>query len=203
MRQARTVCVIGLNPVTDDAPEQVTRLLEEIAEGRPRAADRLMPLVYTELRKLARDRLHRDPAGRSLQATALVHEVYVRLVGDRDYRWANRAHFFAAAAEAMRRIVIERARHRGRRKRGGGLRRVSLAEDAARVEPRSDELLALDEALSRLERKDAQMAHVVKLRYFVGLTIEETARALETSTSTVNRLWVAAKTWLHGEIAAD
>jgi RNA polymerase sigma factor (TIGR02999 family) len=187
--------------VTSEPPEEITRLLEEVAEGRSRAADRLMPLVYTELRRLARSRLHRDRAGHSLQATALVHEVYVRLVGDPEYRWANRAHFFAAAAEAMRRIVIERVRHHARLKRGGDLRRVSLDEDAARIEPRSDELLALDDALSRLEEKDAPMAHVVKLRYFVGLTIEETARALETSTSTVNRLWIAAKTWLHGEIA--
>ncbi len=186
--------------MSGDSTEQITQLLGEIAEGRALAADRLMPLVYTELRKLARNRLSRDPGIHSLQATALVHEAYVRLVGDPDYRWANRAHFFAAAAEAMRRIVIERIRHHGRLKHGGDLKRVSLAEDAARIEPRSDELLALDEALSRLEKKDAKMAHVVKLRYFVGLTIEETARALETSPRSVNRLWVASKAWLHGEI---
>jgi len=189
--------------VTRDSPKPITRLLEEVAEGRVRAADELIPLVYTELRMLARNRLARERGNHSLQATALVHEVYVRLVGDPDYRWANRAHFFAAAAEAMRRITIERFRHHGRLKRGGELKRVSLEEDAAKIEPRSDELLALDEALSRLERKDTQMAHVVKLRYFVGLTIEETARALETSPSSVNRLWIAAKAWLHGEIAGD
>ena len=141
-----------------------------------------------------------DEQGRSLQATALVHEVYVRLVGDAEYRWANRAHFFAAAAEAMRRIVIERVRHDRRLKRGGDWRRVSLADDAARIEPRSEELLALDEALARLEQKDAKMAHVVKLRYFAGLTIDETARALDTSPRTVDRLWIGAKAWLHAEI---
>lgn len=186
--------------MADDPSRQVTRLLEEIAEGRVRAADELMPLVYNELRKLARDRLAGDRVGSSLQATALVHEVYVRLVGDPDYRWANRAHFFAAAAEAMRRIVIEHARHRGRLKRGGDLGRVTLQDDAARIEPRPEELLALDEALTRLEGRDARMAHVVKLRYFVGLTIEETARALETSPRSVNRMWIAAKTWLRGEV---
>lgn len=187
--------------MTRDSSRPVTRLLEEIADGRPQAADELMPLVYTELRKLARSRLARDRGNLSLQPTALVHDVYVRLVGDAEYRWANRAHFFAAAAEAMRRITIERVRHSSRLKRGGDRKRVSLADEPGRVEPPPDELIALDQALARLEEKDVQMAHVVKLRYFVGLTIEETARALETSPRTVNRQWIAAKAWLHGEIA--
>jgi len=180
----------------------VTRLLGEIADGRAQATDELMPLVYTELRRLARDRLAHDRGNASLQPTALVHDVYVRLVGDPDYRWANRAHFFAAAAEAMRRIAIERVRRHGRLKRGGDRDRVSLDDGAARVDPRPEELLALDDALSRLEKRDARMAAVVKLRYFVGLTIEETARALETSPRSVNRLWIAAKAWLHGEIGS-
>jgi RNA polymerase sigma factor (TIGR02999 family) len=161
-----------------------------------------MPLVYTELRLLARQRLAHDRGNASLQPTALVHEVYVRLVGDKNYRWANRGHFFAAAAEAMRRILIERVRRRGRLKRGGALQRTSFDDEAARVEPRSEELLALDAALSDLERQDERMAHVVKLRYFAGFTIEETARALELSPRSVDRLWIAAKTWLHGEMAS-
>ena len=188
--------------MTEGGTEPVTRLLEDVAEGRERATDRLMSVVYTELRKLARDRLAGDRGNHSLQATALVHEAYVRLVGDPDYRWANRAHFFAAAAEAMRRILIERVRRRGRLKRGGDLERATFDDEAARVEPRSEELLALDAALSRLERQDERMAHVVKLRYFAGFTIEETARALELSPRSVDRLWIAAKTWLHGEMAS-
>lgn len=181
---------------------QVTRLLADIAGGRAQASEELMPLVYTELRRLARGRLAGDRGNASLQPTALVHEVYVRLVGDADYRWDNRGHFFASAAEAMRRIMIERVRRRDRLKRGGDLRRVSFDDEAARIEPRSEELLALDGALARLERKDERMAQVVKLRYFAGFTIEETARALELSPRSVNRLWVAAKTWLHGEMAS-
>ena len=184
-----------------DSSHQVTRLLEKIGEGRTKAADELMPLVYSELRKLARDRLARERRGQSLEATSLVHEAYVRLVGDAEYRWENRAHFFAAAAEAMRRIVIERARRRGRLKRGGGREQVPLAENVVGTEPPSDELLALDEALTRLEKKDPTMTNVVKLRYFAGLTVPETARSLNLSSRTVNRVWTAARAWLHDEIA--
>ena len=181
-------------------PSRVVRVLAGISESDPQAGAKLLPLVYEELRKLAHHKLGNEPPGLTLQTTALVHEAYMRLVGDEDLAWDSRGHYFAAAAEAMRRIVIERVRNKARQKRGGGLKQVSLEEHEARIEPRSDELLALDEALSRLEKRDVQMAHVVKLRYFVGLTIEETARALETSTRNVNRLWVAAKAWLHGEI---
>ena len=129
-----------MDAMVGDDSHQVTRLLEEIGEGRARAAEELMPLVYTELRKLARSRLEREGPGQSLEATSLVHDAYVRLVGDEEYRWANRAHFFAAAAEAMRRIVIDRARARGRIKRGGGREKVTLPRNLAKDGPPPEEL---------------------------------------------------------------
>lgn len=181
-------------------PREVTRLLEEIAGGRERAADELLPLVYTELRKLARSRLGREAPGRSLGATSLVHEAYVRLVGDEEYSWENRAHFFAAAAEAMRRIVIDRARARGRLKRGGDFQRVALPGDLEGEGLSPETLLALNEALAGLERQDARMAEVVKLRCFAGLTVPEMSRALALSPRTVNRLWTAARAWLRASL---
>ena len=189
-----------MDAMVGDDSHQVTRLLEEFGEGRARAAEELMPLVYTELRKLARSRLEHEGPGQSLEATSLVHDAYVRLVGDEEYRWANRAHFFAAAAEAMRRIVIDRARARGRIKRGGRWEKVTLPRNLAEDGPLPEEMLALNEVLARLERQDSTMADVVKLRYFAGFTVPETARALNLSTRTVNRLWTAARAWLHDAI---
>lgn len=167
--------------------------------GGEAAAD-LLPLVYEELRKLARARMARERPGQTLQPTALVHEAYLRLSGDGDAPWASRAQFFAAAAEAMRRILIEKARRSRRRKRGGGRRRVTLDEGLLQAEPAPEEILALDQAIDRLEARDAAMARVVKLRYFAGLTVEETALAIETSPRTVKRLWTAGRAWLHREL---
>ena len=186
----------------DDQPrEDVTRLLEALTAGREAAADELFPIVYDELRKMARFRMAREKPGQTLQTTALVHEAYLRLIGGEETSWTNRAHFFRAAAEAMRRILIERARAKKRLKRGGEGQRVSFDENLAAIEPPAEEILALDEALARLERQDPTMAQIVKLRYFAGLTVEETANALEVSPRSVNRLWTAARAWLAVEMS--
>ncbi len=165
----------------------VTRILSAIEHGDPEAADRLLPLVYDELRKLAARRLAQEKPGQTLQATALVHDAYLRLVGTQDPGWDGRGHFFAAAAEAMRRILVENARRKKAAKAGGGRGRVDLAEAAglALAGPRLD-LLALDEALAALEAKDKRKADLIKLRYFAGLSIEEAALALGISTSTAD-----------------
>ncbi len=179
----------------------VTELVEQIvADGNDKAASaELLPLVYDELRKLARSRLARERNPDS-QPTSLVHEVYLRLVGDGDYRWNSRAHFFGAAAEAMKRIVIEQARSSSRLKRGGDLVRASLPDHLVGSEPPSAELLALSESLDRLEQIDADMTTVVKLRYFAGMTVQETARALDRSPRSIDRTWAAARAWLTAEL---
>lgn len=179
--------------------EQLTQIFAALEEDEPGAADRLLAAVYGELKVIARSQMAREPAGHTLQPTALVHEAYLRLVGD-DVRWENRAHFFGAAAEAMRRILVERARRVGRLKRGGGARQVTLDEALASVDPRPEELLAVDRALDRLAALDPRMAEVVKLRYFAGLTVEETARTVGSSQRTVYRQWTAAKAWLRREL---
>ena len=187
--------------MSEDATSAVTRLLEQARRGEPGATEQLLPLVYDELRRLARSRMRSERPGHTLQPTALVHEVYLRLMGA-EGAWEGRGHFFAAAAEAMRRILIERARRVRRLKRGGDLNRVELDDQVSADGPRVDEVLAVDEALGRLEAQDAQMAAVVKLRYFGGLTVEEIAQALGTSPRTVNRLWTGARAWLRTEIPA-
>ena len=181
-------------------PPDITHLLEQIQRGVPAASDQMLPLVYDELRRLARARLRAERPGHTLQPTALVHEAYLRLVGSGEVAWQSRAHFFGAAAEAMRRILIERARRVRRIKRGGDQQRVDLDEQVAAAAPPVEDLLAVDEALARLEARDLQMSLVVKLRYFAGMSVEEVADALGTSTRTVNRLWTAAKAWLRGEV---
>lgn len=163
-------------------------------------AEMLLPLVYEELRKLARSRMARERRGQTLQPTALVHEAYLRLLGDQETLWANRAHFFAAAAEAMRRILIERARRAGRRKRGGEWQRVELEDGLLPGVAPATDILALDEALSRLAGHDPAMARVVELRFFAGLTVEEVALALDVSARTVKRRWTAGRVWLHREL---
>ena len=179
----------------------VTRILSAIDQGDPRAAERLLPLVYNELRRLAATKIARESPGQTLQATALVHEAYLRLLdGDRQQDWNGRGHFFAAAAEAMRRILVERARHKQSLKAGGGRRRQELPDiELAVAGPRLD-LLALHEALTKLEQQDKRRAELVKLRFFAGLTIAEAAQALGVSQSTADNDWAYARPWLRLEI---
>jgi RNA polymerase sigma factor (TIGR02999 family) len=179
----------------------VTRLLDAAAGGDPQAAAELLPLVYDELRKLAAARLAGERPGQTLDATALVHEAYVRLVGGEQPRdWNGRGHFFAAAAEAMRRILVENARRKQSQKHGGGRQRQDLDADAL-VAPEPDlDLVALDEALSRLAEQDPLKARLVELRYFAGLTGEQAAAVLGMSTSAVDRLWVYTRAWLRREL---
>ena len=180
---------------------QVTQILKDLARGERHAPDDLLPLIYHELRRLARSRMARERPGQTLQATALVHEAYLRLVGDVDLKWDSRGHFFAAAAEAMRRIMIDRARRRGRLRHGGELARATFDEAAvADLAGPAEGLADLDEALTRLETQDEKMARVVKLRYFAGLTIAETAAAMGMAPRTVTRLWSAARVWLLQDI---
>jgi RNA polymerase sigma factor (TIGR02999 family) len=187
---------------------EVTQVLEAIGRGDQQAAEQLLPLVYDELRRLAAQRLAREAPGQTLQATALVHEAYLRVAGDEaPPNWNGRGHFFAAAAEAMRRILIERARRGRRLRHGGGRTRVDLDEvDAAHLQLDStgaesaEQLLALDEALTALESEDPAAAGVVKLRYFAGLTIQDTAAALDISVRTANRHWAYAKARLYQEL---
>jgi RNA polymerase sigma factor (TIGR02999 family) len=180
---------------------EVTRILSAVEQGDLQAAGELLPLVYEELRKLASAKLSLEKPGQTLQATALVHEAYLRLVDVNEARhWNGRGHFFAAAAEAMRRILVEKARHKLSRKHGGGLRRQELDAPELAVPEASEELLALDEALDRLADKDPVRAELVKLRYFAGLTLEQTAETLGISLTTANRYWAYARAWLHQEV---
>jgi RNA polymerase sigma factor (TIGR02999 family) len=185
---------------------EVTRILSAIAQGDPQAASQLLPLVYDELRQLAAHRLAHQTPGQTLQPTALVHEAYLRLVGDAGGQdWDSRGHFFAAAAEAMRRILVENARRKGRCKRGGDLTRRNLddaAEQVAVPETRED-LLALDEALSKFAAVDPQAAQLVQLRYFAGLSIPDAAQTLGVSPRTADRLWGFARVWLLRELSGE
>jgi RNA polymerase sigma factor (TIGR02999 family) len=181
---------------------EVTRILHAIDEGDPHAAEELLPLVYDELRKLAAHKLAQEQPGQTLQATALVHEAYLRLVDvDQGQQWNSRGHFFAAAAEAMRRILVEDARHKRSLKAGGDRRRLDLADLEPVATARDDELLALDEALDKLERQDPRKARLVKLRFFAGLTNEQAAGVLGISTSTADNDWAYARCWLRLEIS--
>ncbi len=188
--------------------EAITHVLAQITAGKVEAEEELLPIIYAELRRVARTHMARERPGLTLQPTALVNEAYLRLLRGADTTWENRAHFFASAAEAMRRILIERARRYGREKHGGKLRRASLdgglvGEVLAGDGPRSAELLALDQALDRLETRDKTMAKVVKLRFFAGLTVPETAEALALSPRSVNRYWTAARAWLADQMASQ
>jgi RNA polymerase sigma factor (TIGR02999 family) len=178
--------------------ENVTQLLNAIENGDPQAANQLLPLVYEELRRLAAQKLAHEKPGQTLQATALVHEAYLRLVGsDPEQPWDSRGHFFAAAAEAMRRILVENARRKAAIKHGGGQQRVVFDQALPVAEERPQELLALDEALVELEQHDAQAARLVKLRYFAGLTHQQSAELLGITRRAADRLWALARSWLH------
>jgi RNA polymerase sigma factor (TIGR02999 family) len=182
---------------------EVTRLLSAIDQGQLQGSDQLLPLVYDELRKLAAQKLAHEKPGLTLQATALVHEAYLRLVENESTHWNSRGHFFAAAAEAMRRILVERARHKRSLKAGGDLQRQDLPEIEAAVAVPDIDLLALHDALVKLEDHNKRQAELVKLRFFAGLTIEQAAQALRISTSTADNDWAYARCWLRLEIEGD
>jgi RNA polymerase sigma factor (TIGR02999 family) len=182
----------------------VTQILSAIEQGDPHAARQLLPLVYDELRRLAARRLRSEAPGQTLQATALVHEAYLRLVGTgQEQNWDSRGHFFAAAAEAMRRILVDRVRRKRSVKHGGGHVREEFDEVRLAAPEPVEDLLALDEALDRLATRDPVKAELVKLRYFAGMTIEEAARALGISNATAKRYWTYTRAWLYQEIAGD
>ncbi len=195
--------------MADDAdrrPDTVTRLLQEAADGVRVPAEELLPLVYDELRALARARMARESPQCTIQATMLVHEAYLRLVGDADPGWNGRGHFFGAAALAMRRILVEQARRRNRLKRGGDRARRDLADadpPDPSIEPPVDDLLEVDEAVRRLELQDPRKGQIVNLRYFAGLSVADTARALGLSVGTVEREWRFIRSWLQVELDRD
>ncbi|HBY61057.1 MAG TPA: RNA polymerase subunit sigma-70 [Solibacterales bacterium] len=181
-------------------PSNVTQLLVDWSKGNRQALEQLMPLVYDELRRLADFYLRRERAGHTLQGTALVHEAYLRLVDQNRVQWQNRAHFFGVAAQMLRRILVDHARAHRTAKRGGGALTLALDEAIGAPEQKDLDLVALDDALNGLSQMDAQQAKIVELRYFSGLTIEETAEVLDISPATVKRDWVVAKAWLFREV---
>jgi RNA polymerase sigma factor (TIGR02999 family) len=186
-----------------------TRILSAIGQGDPNASEKLLPLVYDELRKLAAQKLAQEKPGQTLQATALVHEAYLRLVEKQPQHglvapvWDSRRHFFAAAAEAMRRILLDRARDKGRLKRGGGWRRLRLDEIDLPIDEPADDLLALNEALERLSQEDPLCADLVKLRCFAGLTLEEASNSLGIARRTADRYWAFARSWLYDALSQE
>jgi len=182
----------------------VTRILESIDSGDPQAAEQLLPLVYAELRKLAAAKLAQEKPGQTLQATALVHEAYLRLVGGgQEQGWNSRGHFFGAAAEAMRRILLNRARDKGRHKRGGRLNRLDLDKIELAAEAPQEDLVAIDEAFERLSLDHPECASLVKLRFYAGLSIDDAANALGISVSTAKRHWAYARAWLFDALRPD
>jgi RNA polymerase sigma factor (TIGR02999 family) len=186
---------VSLNRVSD-----VTRVIEAIQRGDPKAAEELLPLVYEELRKLAASRMSNEAAGQTLQPTALVHEAWLRLVGVGCQKWDNKGHFFAAAAEAMRRILIENARRKHALKRGVHLERVNLEDVEAAILTDGETLLLVNDALEKLEQEDPEAAQLVKLRFFAGMTNEEAGQALGVSARTAKRYWTFARAWLFREL---
>jgi len=184
----------------EDARGEVTRLLDEIVQGKPDATEQLLPLVYDELRRLAAGYFKRERSDHTLQPTALVHEAYIKLVDQRVVQWESRGHFLGVAATLMRRILMDHARGHDAVKRGGLQHRIELDDGLALTEQRAIELIGLDEALTQLALIDAEQAKIVELRYFGGLSVEETAEVLNLSTATVKRYWNSAKAWLYREI---
>ena len=175
----------------------VTRILNAIEQGDERAPSELLPILYDELRLLAAQKLSGEPPGQTLQATALVHEAYLRLVGTEGQSWNSRGHFFAAAAEAMRRILVENARRKRRLKRGGGQRRIELDNTVLAIEEPADDIVALDEALDKLADEDQEAYDLVRLRYFAGLTLQQAAEILGIAPRTADRCWAYARAWLY------
>jgi RNA polymerase sigma factor (TIGR02999 family) len=200
-KPASTTCgtLTGLEERQMAASSQIAALVEDARRGQAGASDAMVPLLYDELRRMARGLMRRERPGQTLQTTDLLHEACVRLLGSPE--WENRAHFMGAAARAMRRVLVERARRRLRLKRGGEHERVTLTDGAAQVAARPEELLALDAALRELQEHDEGMARVVELRYFGGLTAEEAAVVMGTSVRSVHRQWAGARAWLHRALA--
>jgi RNA polymerase sigma factor (TIGR02999 family) len=190
-------------PTSSPSPQEVTQLLVDWGNGNQAALDQLIPLVYTELRQLARHYMRRERLGHTIQTTALIHEAYLRLVDQNQVRWENRAHFLGIAARLMRQILIEHARRRTRAKRGGGVGTISLDEAAIVSQARATELLTLDDALERLAAIDPRKSRVVELRFFGGLSTKEAAEVLNVAPNTVLRDWRMAKAWLHREISHE
>ena len=185
------------------SPHEITQLLAEWSNGNQTALDKLYPLVYDELHRMARRYMNRERKGHTLQTTALINEAYVRLVDQKHVHWANRAHFFAISAQIMRRILIDHARRHGYAKRGGGAEKVSLDETAIIADDPASDLLLLDEALSRLAEMDPRRSQVVELRYFGGLNNEEISGVLKISENTVTRDWNMARAWLYQELSGS
>jgi RNA polymerase sigma factor (TIGR02999 family) len=186
--------------MVDSGRGMVTQILQAVEQGDPKAAERLLPVVYEELRKLARSLMAKTPPGNTLQPTALVHEAYLRLIGAEDPGWNSRGHFFAAAARAMRRILVEQARRKAAVRHGGSMKRVDADAIDLPIEIPSVDMLALDDALERLAQRDRRSADIVMLRYFAGLTIEETAKVLGISDPTVARDWQFARLFLYDQL---
>ncbi len=193
--------VHDLKTCMPQAPQSVTQLLIGWSKGDKEALDKLVPLVYDELRRQAARYLRHERVGHTLQTTALIHEAYLRLVDQKNVHWQNRAHFFGIAAQMMRRILVDHARTKKRAKRGGSDVRVSLSDATLKTPGQNLDIVALDEALERLAEIDEQQSRIVELRFFSGLTVEETAEVLSISTATVKRDWSMAKAWLHREIS--
>jgi len=185
------------------SPEEITALLKAWRNGNRDALDKLMPMVYDELRRIAHRYIRRQAAGQTLQTTAVVHEAYMRLAGQDDVAWQNRAHFYGVCAQVMRGLLVDRARARGAAKRGGGQFKVSVVDDLASKSNSDIDIVALDEALERLAAIDPRKARIVELRYFGGLTVEETGSFLELSPITIKREWLKAKAWLYNELCQE
>ena len=186
--------------MTNNEQAQITQLLEQVSAGRDEALENLLPVVYRELRRQAAQHLRRERREHTLQPTALVHEAFIRLVDQRNVRWQNRAHFFGIASQAMRRVVVDHARSRQRLKRGGVQDALTLDEAMLAEDAKSVDVLALDQALTRLAAIDGRQARVVELRYFAGLSVEETADVMSLSAATVKREWAMARAWLHAQL---
>ena len=189
--------------MADEIPGEVTRLLDQWGQGDRQALNEVIPLVYDELRRLAHRHMAHERAGHTLQATELVNEVYLKLKDARGARWENRTQFFTVAAQMMRRILVDYARRHARAKRGGGAQKVTLDDAMLVSHEKADEMLALDEALTKLEQFDQRKSQIVILRFFAGLTVEETAEALSVSVETIFREWRLTRAWLHSELSAQ